>query len=113
MDAVGGRGVDPFGLSPVVAGFTTGSGVGSDASSDAQGLFATASIPGVAGAPGLGLTRAGSVQVAGLEILGARVYDATTRGFALASVDAVGGRGVDPFGLSPVVAGFTTGSGVG
>ena len=116
VDAVGGRGKDPFGLSPVVAGFTTGSGVGSDVSSDTQGLFATASIPGV---PGLGLTRAGSVQVAGLEILGARVYDATTRGFmtpdplvspvgagwganvyAFAGNDPVGQ--VDPWGLSPM-----------
>ena len=120
VDAVGGRGVDPFGLSPVVAGFTTGSGVGSDASADAQGLFgtATSSIPGV---PGVGLTRAGSVQVAGLEILGARVYDATTRGFMSpdpltspvgagwgANVYAFVGNDpvsqVDPWGLSPMTA---------
>nr|WP_322746000.1 RHS repeat-associated core domain-containing protein [Rothia terrae] len=118
LDAVGGRGVDPFGLSPVVAGFTTGSGVGSDVSSDAQGLLTTGSIPGV---PGLGLTRAGSVQVAGLEILGVRAYDATTRGFmspdplvspvgagwagnvyAFAGNDPVGQ--VDPWGLSPMTA---------
>ncbi|MDT0190759.1 RHS repeat-associated core domain-containing protein, partial [Rothia terrae] len=116
VDAVGGRGVDPFGLSPVVTGLTAG--VGSDA--DAQGLFGTLpnSIPGV---PGLGLTRAGSVQVAGLEILGVRAYDATTRGFmspdplvspvgagwagnvyAFAGNDPVGQ--VDPWGLSPMTA---------
>ena len=123
LDAVGGRGVDPFGLSPVVAGFTTGSGVGSDVSSDAQGLFGTATtgIGSIPGAPGLGLTRAGSLQVAGLEILGARAYDATTRGFmspdpltspvgagwatnvySFAGNDPVGQ--VDPWGLSPMTA---------
>lgn len=118
VDVLGGRGVDPFDLSPVVAGFTTGSGVGSDVSSDTQGLFATASIPGV---PGLGLTRAGSVQVAGLEILGARAYDATTRGFMTpdplvspvgagwgANVYSFAGNDpvsqVDPWGLSPMTA---------
>ena len=121
VDAVGGRGKDPFGLSPVVTGLATATG--SDASADAQGLFGTATtgIGSIPGAPGLGLTRAGSLQVAGLEILGARAYDATTRGFmspdpltspvgagwatnvySFAGNDPVGQ--VDPWGLSPMTA---------
>ncbi|WP_180377829.1 RHS repeat-associated core domain-containing protein [Rothia nasimurium] len=72
-------------------------------------------------APGFGVTVAGSLQVAGLEILGVRAYDATSRGFIspdpLASPVGAGWASnayafvgndpvglVDPWGLSPMTA---------
>ncbi|MEX3631669.1 RHS repeat-associated core domain-containing protein [Rothia sp. LK2492] len=72
-------------------------------------------------APGFGVTVAGSLQVAGLEILGVRAYDPISRGFispdplvspvgagwasnvyAFVGNDPVGL--VDPWGLSPMTA---------
>ncbi|MFW0181314.1 RHS repeat-associated core domain-containing protein [Rothia sp. P5766] len=87
--------MDPFGVSPVVSGFGSG----------------------LAG----GVTVAGSLQVAGLEVLGARAYDPVSRGFMSpdpvpspvgagwgANVYSFVGNApsvlVDPWGLSPMTA---------
>ncbi|WP_237234571.1 DUF6531 domain-containing protein, partial [Rothia nasisuis] len=108
QDVLGSRGVDPFGVSPLAGG-----AVGSVAG-------AASAVPSAA-APGFGVTVAGSLQVAGLEVLGARAYDAVSRGFispdplvspvgagwasnvyAFVGNDPVGL--VDPWGLSPMTA---------
>ncbi|WP_237233448.1 RHS repeat-associated core domain-containing protein, partial [Rothia nasisuis] len=103
QDVLGSRGVDPFGVSPVV-----GASPVSAASSSSV-------------APGFGVTVAGSLQVAGLEVLGARAYDPGVRGFispdpVVSPVGAGWGSNVyafvgndpvglvDPWGLSPLTA---------
>ena len=95
VDVLGARGVDPFAASPVVSEFGSG----------------------VAG----GVTAAGPLQVAGLEVLGVRAYDPVSRGFmspdpVVSPVGAGWGANVysfvgnaptamvDPWGLSPMTA---------